>query len=60
MYYVETFTLGNRPSLLTRIAKWLMVRFEIIGYARAAAYLANQGMHEEAKTLMLEVAKLKK
>jgi len=33
---------------------------EIIGYSRAAAALANQGLHEEAKKCMLEIAKLKK
>jgi hypothetical protein len=33
---------------------------EIIGYSRAAATLANQGLHEEAKKCMLEIAKLKK
>lgn len=33
---------------------------EVAGYARAAAYLASLGYHEEAKHCMMEIAKLKK
>lgn len=39
--------------------KALMVRFEIIGYSRAASYMAMNGMYDEAKQLMMEVGKLK-
>jgi hypothetical protein len=38
----------------------IMTKLEIIGYARAAAHLANHGFHEEAKKCMLECAKLRK
>jgi len=38
----------------------IMTKLEIIGYARAAAHLANHGFHEEAKKCMLEYAKLRK
>ncbi len=31
----------------------------IVGYSRAAGELARMGLHEEAKTCMKEVAKLK-
>lgn len=31
----------------------------IIGYSRAAGELARMGLHEEAKSCMMEVAKLK-
>lgn len=41
------------------ILRHLMVHFEIIGYSRAAAHLAMQGMHDEAKAMMLKVAELK-
>ena len=34
--------------------------FQTIGYSRAAAELARQGYHEEAKKCMLELAKVKK
>jgi hypothetical protein len=37
-----------------------MTHCEIIGYARAAAHLANHGMYEEAKQCMLQIQKLKK
>ena len=31
----------------------------LVGYSRAAAELARQGYHEQAKQCMLEVAKMK-
>jgi hypothetical protein len=31
----------------------------IVGYSRAAGELARMGLHEEAKTCMMEAAKLK-
>lgn len=36
-----------------------MIYCEIVGYARAASYLAMHGFHEEAKNCMMEVQKLK-
>lgn len=33
--------------------------FQVIGYSRAAAELARQGFHAEAKKCMLELAKVK-
>tara|TARA_R110000822_G_scaffold96096_1_gene219087 strand:+ start:248 stop:421 length:174 start_codon:yes stop_codon:yes gene_type:complete len=38
----------------------IMTKLEIIGYARAAAHLANHGFHEEAKKCMEEYSKLSK
>lgn len=32
---------------------------QIVGYSRAAAELARQGLHEESKACILQVAKLK-
>jgi len=32
---------------------------EIAGYARAASELSRQGLHEEAKACMMQVAKLR-
>lgn len=37
----------------------IMKQCEIIGYARAAAHLANHGFHEEAKKCMEEYSKLR-
>ena len=31
----------------------------LLGYSRAAAELTRQGLHEEAKKLMMEIGKLK-
>ena len=58
MFHVESVTIGSQ-SLVSRIWEGIKVRFEIIGYSRAAASLASQGLHEEAKQLMMEVAKLR-
>ena len=58
MLYAETVTIGRR-SIVTRIWEGLKVHFEIIGYSRAAAHLASQGLYEESKACMAEVAKLK-
>ena len=40
--------------LLLKLKNWC----EIIGYSRAASQLASQGLHEEAKRLLIEKAKL--
>lgn len=32
---------------------------EVVGYSRAASYLALHGYHEEAKECMLQIAKLR-
>ena len=58
MLHVETVTIGRR-SLITRIWEGLKVHFEIIGYSRAAAHLASQGLYQESKECMAQVAKLK-
>lgn len=42
------------------IGKGIMNKLEMIGYARAAAHLANHGFHEEAKKCMMEYARLQK
>ena len=38
----------------------IMTKLEIIGYARAAAHLANHGYHEQAKKCIEEGYKLTK
>lgn len=43
-----------KQRLFETIKQW----FEFMGYSRAAAELARQGLHEEAKKLMLDRAKL--
>jgi hypothetical protein len=43
-----------KQRLFETIKQW----FELMGYSRAAAELARQGLHEEAKRLMLDRAKL--
>lgn len=45
--------------IVYNLLRHLMVHFEIIGYSRAAAQLAMQGMYDEAKEMMLQVAELK-
>lgn len=40
--------------LLLKIKNWC----EIIGYTRAASQLASQGLHKEAKELLIERSKL--
>jgi len=41
------------------LGKKIMTNLEIIGYARAAAHLANHGFHKEAKKCMEEYSKLR-
>jgi hypothetical protein len=33
--------------------------FQVVGYSRAAAELARYGYHEEAKSCMMQIAKLR-
>lgn len=58
MNHVETITVDN-SSVIARIWESIKIRFEIIGYSRAASQLAIAGRYDEAKSLMMEVAKLK-
>jgi hypothetical protein len=58
-FLVDTVTIDHR-STFRKIWDRFMVHCEIVGYSRAAATLAAHGMHEEAKELMMEVAKLKR
>lgn len=60
MFYVETVTIGNRPSFISRFLKGFWKFCEIAGYSRAAAHLASMGLQEEAKQCMMEIKKLKK
>jgi len=53
--YEETCEICDKIAQFTKsTAKKFLDVCESIGYARAAAYLASQGMHEQAKALMLE------
>jgi hypothetical protein len=42
------------------LGKRIMTGFEIIGYARAAAHLADRGFYDEANECMRRVHELKK
>jgi len=57
-FLVDTVTLDFRSGLQKFLAN-LQIRFEIIGYSRAAAHLAQQGRYDLAKECMMEIAKLK-
>ena len=58
--YEETCEICEKIAHFFKIVgkKWNKI-FTRIGYARAAAQLANQGYYEEAKALMLEKDNLK-
>jgi hypothetical protein len=58
--YEETCEICEKIAHFFKIVgkKWNTI-FTRIGYARAAAQLANQGYYEEAKALMLEKDNLK-
>ena len=58
MNHVETITVSN-SSIIARIWESIKIRFEIIGYSRAASQLAIAGRYDEAKACMLEVTKLR-
>ena len=47
--------ISNRPSFWEQVK----ITFEIIGYSRAAAELARQGLHNEAKFCMMQIKDLK-
>lgn len=58
-FYTETVTIDHRSSfrkLWDGFKNWT----EVVGYSRAAAYLASQGYYEEAKHCMEQIAKLKR
>ena len=57
--YEETCEVCDKIAHFLKVAgkKWNTF-FTRVGYARAAAQLANQGYYEEAKALMLEKDKL--
>ena len=57
-FLVDTVTIDYR-SWFQKIWAKFQVHCEIVGYSRTAATLAAHGMHEEAKQLMMQVAKLK-
>jgi hypothetical protein len=57
-FYTDTVTIDHRSffqKLWTGFQNWC----NVVGYSRAAAYLASQGYHKEAKACMMELAKLK-
>lgn len=58
--YQETCEVCDKIAHFTSVvfAK-LITTFEVMGTSRAASQLAQMGYHEEAKHLMLEVAKKK-
>ena len=50
-----TTYISNRPSFWEQVK----ITFEIIGYSRAAAELARQGLQNEAKFCMMQIKDLK-
>jgi len=53
--YQETCEICDKIAQFTKsAAKKFLDICESIGYARAASYLASQGLHEQAKALMLD------
>lgn len=52
---VMNYMFAPLSGLSSSFVRW----FQVIGYSRAAAELARQGFHEEAKKCMLELAKVK-
>ena len=58
--YKETCEICDKIAELTSVIfNKIITTFETLGTARAASQLAQMGYHEEAKHLMLEVAKKK-
>jgi hypothetical protein len=58
--YEETCAICDKIAHYTNIVMNKMIaHFEIIGTAKAAASLASQGYHEEAKALMMQLKELK-
>ena len=59
--YKETCEICDKIAHLTSVIfDKIITTFEIMGASRAASQLAQMGYYEEAKHLMLEVAKKKK
>ena len=46
--------MSMKQRFFENITEW----FELLGYSRAAAELTRQGLHQEAKQLIMERAKL--
>ena len=59
MSYVESNNVGYRP-FFARIWESTVIQFEIIGYSRAAAHLAANGLHEQSKYCMMQIKDLRK
>lgn len=56
---VMNYTVNPFWSLLKAIGRGIVHAQTVAAYSRAAAELARQGYHEEAKKVMLELAKIK-
>ena len=57
---MTTITMSYVFSPLSGLWSLLDRYFQVVGYSRVAAVLANQGLHEEAKQCMMELSKLDK
>ena len=58
--YQETCEICDKIAHLSSVIfDKIITTFEIMGASRAASQLAQMGYHEEAKHLMIEVAKKK-
>ena len=56
---VMNYTVNPFWSMLKAIGRGIVHAQTVAGYSRAAAELARQGYHEEAKKVMLELVKIK-
>ena len=59
--YQETCEICEKVAhLVSKVLDGIVAHAEIVGTARAAAQLSQQGYHKEAKALMLELDRMKK
>jgi|TARA_B100001094_G_scaffold263054_1_gene264487 tRNA G26 N,N-dimethylase Trm1 len=59
--YQETCEICEKVAhLVSKVWDGIVAHAEIVGTARAAAQLSQQGYHKEAKALMLELDRMKK
>ena len=57
---VMNYTVNPIWNAIRKIGRGMMHSQMVMGYSRAAAELARQGYHEEAKEVMMRLTELKK
>ena len=58
-FKMTTIAYNLIASPFAGLGKKIMNQLEVIGYARAAAELARQGLYEESKYCMLQIKNLR-